>query len=292
MPLREPAFAKVNLALLVTGRRPDGYHLLDSLVVFADVGEELRAQPAPETRLEIRGPMAAAVDCAPEANLVLRAARLLAGIAPRVTPPPGARLILEKTMPVAAGLGGGSADAAATLRLLDRLWELDLGTAALAEQGAALGADVPMCVASRTCRVRGIGEVLDPVDLGCDLHLVLVNPGLPLSTPSVFRANSRFSPDGLPPLVEMSDAGAVADWLARSGNDLEDAAKSLCPPVGVCLDALAAEPGCLMARMTGSGATSFGLFETKAEAGAAATRIAGKRADWWCRAATAPKSVD
>ncbi len=274
--------AKVNLTLRVTGRRADGYHLLDSLAVFAGVGDVVRAGPAGELTLALSGPGAAALRAEPD-NLVLRAARALAaeaGIAP------AAAITLEKHLPVASGIGGGSADAAAALRVLDALWGTRLGTTRLRAIAAGLGADVPVCVESRPMRMRGVGEVLDPVPPLPPFGLLLANPRLALATPAVFRARAPgFSaeadyPDGWP------DAAALADWLRPLGNDLQDAAITLCPPIADVLAAIAARPGCLLARMSGSGATCFGIFATPIEAEAAAAALP---AAWWrWGGATAP----
>jgi 4-diphosphocytidyl-2-C-methyl-D-erythritol kinase len=270
----EPAPAKIKLYLHVTGRRADGYHLLDSLAVFGPVADRLSAMPAEALTLMLAGPFGAALAAEPE-NLVLRAARALAvaaGIAPR------AALTLEKRLPVASGIGGGSADAAAALRLLDRLWDLGFGATRLAGIGAALGADVPVCVASRPARMGGVGEVLSAAPGLPDCGLLLVNPALALATPAVFRARrGGFSdPARLP--AAWPDAAAMAQDLAALRNDLEAPAMALCPPVAAVLAALRALPGCLLARMSGSGATCFGLFADAAAAQRAATALPQA---WW-----------
>lgn len=277
--LSEFAPAKVNLYLHVTGRRPDGYHLLDSLAVFCPVGDRLRATVAEALTLTVEGPFGAAL-AGERDNLVLRAARALDGEA-------GARVVLEKFLPVASGIGGGSADAAATLRLLCRLWELpvgasqgDLARGALASIALELGADVPVCLASRAARMGGVGEALGPAPAMPAVGMVLVNPGVALATALVFRARSGgFSGlAGLP--SAWADAAAMAGDLARLRNDLEPPAIALCPVIGTVLAALAATPGCLLARMSGSGATCFGLFRDAAAAEAAALALA--RSGWWC----------
>ncbi|WP_135467588.1 4-(cytidine 5'-diphospho)-2-C-methyl-D-erythritol kinase [Crenalkalicoccus roseus] len=278
--IREAAPAKVNLYLRVTGRRADGYHLLDSLAVFGPAADLVEAAPAEGLTLTVAGPFGAALAAEPD-NLVLRAARALAaaaGIAPQ------AALRLEKRLPVASGIGGGSADAAAALRALDRLWGLGLGAGALAEVAAGLGADVPVCLASRPARMGGVGEALLPAPALPPCGLLLVNPGVPLATPAVFRARSGpFSaPAALP--EGWADAAAMARDLAALGNDLEAPARALCPAVGEVLAALRALPGCLLARMSGSGATCFALFADAAAAERAAAELPGA---WW-RAAGAP----
>ncbi|MBV9757549.1 MAG: 4-(cytidine 5'-diphospho)-2-C-methyl-D-erythritol kinase, partial [Alphaproteobacteria bacterium] len=193
--LIEWAPAKVNLYLHAVGRRPDGYHLLDSVAVFAGIGDELRGDDAGELSLRIAGDHAAALQSDAD-NLVLRAAHALAAAAGR---PARARLVLEKRLPVAAGIGGGSADAAATLRLLVRLWEAPQPAGALAAIGAGLGADVPVCLASRPARLSGIGERLEPAPALPPFGLVLANPGVPLATAAVFRA--RTGPFSAPPAL-------------------------------------------------------------------------------------------
>ncbi len=272
--MTEPAPAKVNLFLHVTGRRADGYHLLDSLVVFGPAADSLRAAPADELSLALEGPFGARLEAEPD-NLVLRAARALAaaaGIEPR------AALRLEKRLPVASGIGGGSADAAAALRLLDRLWGLDLGMGRLREIGAGLGADVPVCIEARPARMGGVGEVLSPAPVLPECGLLLVNPGVALATPAVFRARSGdFSPPAALP-AGWPDAAAMARDLGALRNDLEAPAVTLCPPVAEVLAALAALPGCLLARMSGSGATCFGLFTDAAAARRAAALLPR---GWW-----------
>ncbi len=270
----EPAPAKVNLYLHVTGKRADGYHLLDSLVVFADAADALRWVPGEELSLSLDGPEGALL--AQEAdNLVLRAARLLAREGGRSA---RGRLTLEKNLPVASGIGGGSADAAAALRLLDRAWGLRLGAGRLGELAAELGADVPVCVASRSARMEGVGELLSPAPRLPGCGMVLANPRVPLPTPAVFRARQgAFTPRA--PLPEgWADAAAMARFLASCSNDLEEAAIGLCPEVSHVLAALAALPGCLLARMSGSGATCFALFPDTATARQGAGMLPE---EWW-----------
>ncbi len=271
---REPAPAKVNLFLHVTGRRADGYHLLDSLAVFAGAADALEVRAAAGLSLALRGPEAGALAAEPD-NLVLRAARALAqaaGIAPQ------AALVLEKALPVASGIGGGSADAAAALRALDALWGLGWGEARLAGVAAPLGADIPACVASRACRMGGVGDVLGPAPRLPAFGLLLANPRMALPTPAVFKARrGGFSPAATLPAA-WNDARAMARDLALLGNDLEPAATALCPPIQDVLAALRELPGCLLARMSGSGATCFAVF---AEPGAAHRHAAALPATWW-----------
>ncbi|MBS7788920.1 4-(cytidine 5'-diphospho)-2-C-methyl-D-erythritol kinase [Roseococcus sp. SDR] len=272
--LTEAAPAKVNLFLHVTGRRADGYHLLDSLAVFGPAADTLTATRAEALSLTLAGPFGESLAAEPD-NLVLRAARALAAEA-QVTA--GATLHLEKHLPVASGIGGGSADAAAALRLLNRLWRCELGEAALARIAAPLGADIPVCVASRPARMQGIGEVITPGPALPECGLLLVNPRVPVATPAVFRARQG----GFSPLAELPvawpDAEAMVADLARLTNDLEAPALSLCPVIGDVLCALRATPGCLLARMSGSGATCFGIFATPGAAIAAARAMPEA---WW-----------
>lgn len=271
--------AKVNLTLHVIGQRADGYHLLDSLVAFAPVADLLHLAPAPEMGLRVTGPEAAGV---PEdgRNLVMKAASLLIE---RLGPVPGAALWLDKHLPAASGIGGGSADAAAAVRGLLRLWRVDrpewLEGAML-----SLGADVPMCLECRPARVRGIGERIAPVALPA-LPAVLVNPRAEVSTPAVFRALARRDNPPMPAdLPQFGAAGALIDWLATQRNDLEAPALSVAPVIGEVLSAMRGEKACRLARMSGSGATCFGLFATRTEAEAAARRLRAAHGDWWVAA--------
>lgn len=298
----EVAPAKINLALHVTGRRDDGYHLLDMLVIHGGAADRLLARPLAAAEagdevvtLTITGRFAAGLAADPD-NLVLRAARLVGAEAERLgrRPTPVA-LTLEKSLPIASGIGGGSSDAAATLRLLDRLWGLGLGRDRLAAIGLALGADVPMCVDGRPLRARGIGDRLEPVAGLGDAALVLVNPGLAVSTPAVFRALVRRDNPGLPDLpARFAGLDDLVRRLAATRNDLEAPAIDLVPAIGAVIARLRAAPGCRFARMSGSGATCFGLFADLAAAEAAAAAIAAERPDWWTaagRAATPPSNV-
>lgn len=249
MPTRL-APAKINLTLHVTGRRDDGYHDLDSLVVFADLGDLLTLDPGAPPGLRITGPLAAGVPTGQE-NLVARAARLIGAS--------DAALTLEKRLPAAAGMGGGSSDAAAALHLCAEARGLPLpSTAAL----MSLGADLPVCLAAPApCRMRARGDIVEPLGPLPRLGLLIVNPGLPLATPAVFSALERRDNPPMPgSLPAWTDAGAFCDWLAAMRNDLEAPARRLLPEIDALLDAIAARPGCRLARMTGSGATCFGLF--------------------------------
>ena len=269
--------AKVNLYLHVTGKREDGYHLLDSLVVFAGTGDTLRFAPSESLTLEIEGPGAEHLS-ADEDNIVLKAARALAEALGR---PALAAITLEKHLPVAAGIGGGSADAAATLRGLMALWGAELDDETLAGIGLKLGADLPVCLAGRPTQMSGIGETLTPAVALPPAWLVLVNPRLALSTPAVFRARAgAFTPAA--PLTEVSsDARALADALVGRHNDLAKPAILLEPTVKTMLDAIGGTEGCLLARMSGSGATCFGLYADEESADAAADVLAEAYPDWW-----------
>lgn len=274
--LSEFAPAKINLHLHVVGRRDDGYHLLDSLVAFAGIGDRLSVTPADELSLSVVGPFAAALQAETD-NLVLRAARAVAAQAGIEAT---GRMVLEKNLPVASGIGGGSADAAAALRLLCRFWRLEFPAGMLDQLAVRLGADVPVCIASRPTMMSGIGETLAPAPKLPQVGIVLVNPGIAVSTPAVFRSRpSSFSLPAQFPEEGWQDVDALVASLHATRNDLELSAWTLAPPIGDALAALSAVPECLMSRMSGSGATCFGLF---ASAGAACEAAVGmRRAGWW-----------
>jgi len=273
--------AKVNLYLHVLGRRPDGYHLLDSLIVFAGIGDEVAVTPAADLALVVEGPFAGVVPAGPE-NLVLRAARLLAE---RMGVSAGARIRLTKRLPVAAGIGGGSADAAAALKALCALWRVDPDPAAMAGLALSLGADVPVCLAGVPAFVGGVGEDIAPPPPLPTAWMVLVNPGVAVSTPHIFKARTgAFSAAGRFRAAP-EDAAALFAALAGCRNDLTAAALTLAPAIADALAALGAQPGCALARMSGSGATCFGLFAEAGHAAAAAAAIAAAHAPWWVKAA-------
>lgn len=286
--LVEKAPAKINLTLRVLGRRADGYHRLESLVAFADLADTLSLQPGGDTALDITGPFAAA--CGPVAgNLVLKACTALRE---RVAGLNAGRFVLEKNIPVAAGLGGGSADAAAALRLLARANSLAPDDPRLAEAAPAVGADVPVCLESHARIMRGVGEELSAaLDLP-QLAALLVNPGVPLATRDVF-ARFAGNQDGKPSLAGVPrERGALIEWLGTHGNDLTHSAIACVPVIADVLQALSAMPGARLARMSGSGPTCFALFASPGEATAAAQRLKTERKDWWVRAVTigTPKS--
>jgi 4-diphosphocytidyl-2-C-methyl-D-erythritol kinase len=274
--------AKVNLYLHVTGRREDGYHLLDSLVVFAGTGDELRFSPAEALLLDIDGPGAEHLSPGDD-NIVRKAANALATALGREEAE--AAITLEKHLPVAAGIGGGSADAAATLRGLMALWDAELDDETLAAIGLGLGADLPVCLAGRPTQMSGVGEILQPAVALPPAWLVLVNPRIALSTPAVFKARTGpFTPAA--PLTEPpATVRDLARELAKRNNDLAEAAIRLEPVVKTMLDAIAATENCLLSRMSGSGATCFGLYESEEAADAAADAISDEYPDWWVAAA-------
>ncbi|MDO8838712.1 MAG: 4-(cytidine 5'-diphospho)-2-C-methyl-D-erythritol kinase [Parvibaculum sp.] len=276
----EKASAKINLSLRIIGRRADGYHELRSLVVFAQAGDRIVAEAADDLTLETRGSFAAALAGDPD-NLVLRAARLLRE---RTGVTAGARLTLEKNLPVASGIGGGSADAAATLRALTQLWDVDPGRAALTEMAASLGADVPVCLDARPALMWGTGAKLARLAALPHFHLVLVNPGLALPTGDVFRALAAPALETEPaaPDVPVFDSlDDLTSWLAGETNDLQAPATRLAPEIGAAQAALADSKDCRLARMSGSGATCFGIYEQEAAARSAAAAVARAHSGWW-----------
>ena len=290
--------AKINLYLHVVGRRADGYHLLDSLVAFADIGDWVTAAPAESLSLAIGGPEAGAIAALGEDNLAMRAARLLAAEAAASRPggvPFGAALHLDKRLPAASGIGGGSSDAAATLRVLDRLWHRPLDPPALRALALTLGADTPACLAARPVWVGGIGERVEAAAGLRPAGIVLANPRRSLATPDVFAARrGAFTAGGrFDPMPQ--DAAALAAVLRNRGNDLTDAALSLLPDIAPVLERLAQLPGALLARMSGSGATCFALFGDRAAARAAGALLARAEPLWWSAAGallTAPPPVE
>ena len=269
-PVQDFAPTKINLTLHVTGRRPDGYHLLDSLVVFGDVGDRLTVAMAERMSLSVTGPRGEGVP-ADARNLVWKAAEF-AGVPARIT--------LEKHLPAAAGIGGGSSDAAATLRALSRLTG-----APVPDRTETLGADIPVCLTPTVSRMQGVGEVVTPLPALPPLHGVLVNPGVDVPTPQVFaRLASRENPAMPATLPDWPDAATLALWLRSTRNDLEGPALQIAPVIGDALRTLQADSACLIARMSGSGATCFALTDSRAGAEAMAARIA--RLDWWVQPTT------
>jgi 4-diphosphocytidyl-2-C-methyl-D-erythritol kinase len=285
LPLATRAPAKINLTLHVRGRRADGYHELESLVAFAGTGDALSLEPEDALSLAVEGPTAELAGAGAD-NLVLKAAGLLAGALP------GLRVgafRLVKRLPVAAGIGGGSSDAAAALRLLARLNELPLSHPALREAARRTGADVPVCLEPRARMMRGLGEVLGPPLRLAPLFAVLANPRVAVETPRVFKALGLEPGQDLPGAAHPDlPAGAPARdvLLALQGgrNDLEPPACTVQPLVGEALAALERTPGCRLARMSGSGATCFALYDDCTTAAAAAKALRRARPDWWVKA--------
>jgi 4-diphosphocytidyl-2-C-methyl-D-erythritol kinase len=281
VPRAQFAPAKINLALHVTGRRPDGYHLIESLAVFTRFGDRITIEPAARDEFNVSGRYARDVP-GDESNLILKARdhlRALCGAA-RAAP---VAIGLEKNLPVASGIGGGSSDCAAVLRGLAELWGLDPGDAALVRIGGALGADLPMCLAAKPLVARGTGDELSFVKDFPALGLVLVNPGVGVATAAVFSALERRDNEKLPPLPSRIDFHTLRNWLEITRNDLEDAAQAIEPSIGAAKAALMkADAG--FARMSGSGATCFGLFETGNVAKRAAASIRSRHPEWFVAA--------
>ena len=285
--LVDAAFAKINLTLRVLGRCPDGYHELESLVAFADVGDMLRLQTGAPLALEINGPYAEACGAAAD-NLVLKAA---AALSARVEGLRLGRFVLTKELPVASGIGGGSADAAAALRLLVHgnrqiFSSADFTDSRVQEAALRVGADVPVCLSSRARIMRGVGEKLsDPLDLPL-LPALLVNPGEPLSTRDVF-AGFTAGQGGKTPLGDVPrERTTLLEWLGQHGNDLTASAIACVPIIADVLGALSALPGARLVRMSGSGPTCFALFASTNEAAAAARLLQTERRDWWIHPTT------
>jgi 4-diphosphocytidyl-2-C-methyl-D-erythritol kinase len=280
--VREKAPAKVNLTLRVLGRRADGFHEIESLVAFADVGDALTLTPGDALALSVGGPTAAAAGDVAD-NLVLKAARALAE---RVDALELGRFALSKRLPVAAGLGGGSADAAAALRLLARANGLAPDDARLAQAARATGADVPVCLDPRPRFMRGIGDILsDPLALP-RLFAVLVNPGVAVVTRDVFAALAAPPAPQATPATWPLQGAELLDEIAGGRNDLEAPAIELEPAIANVLAVLRKLPGCRLARMSGSGATCFALFDSSRTASAAARSLRVGYPTWWVRATT------
>jgi 4-diphosphocytidyl-2-C-methyl-D-erythritol kinase len=306
-PLRDVARAKVNLTLEIRGRRPDGYHELESLVAFTAFGDALTLDPAQPLSLQVQGPFAGTIE---GENLIEKAARLYGALgsdsASQGEAPVDARraggsahaapsadrgaFVLDKQIPVAAGIGGGSADAAAALRLLDGLPSDTRRLSALLPLAAELGADVPVCLFSKPAIMTGIGEHLHLLPAFPQLPIVLVNPCLPLSTAAVFR-ELRAGPLAAAP-AEAADPPALSSiddvitYAASRRNDLEAPACRLAPVVAAIIERLASRPGALLAQLSGSGPTCFALFRTDAEAAGAAAALSAEQPHWWVKATT------
>ncbi|MEO6839247.1 MAG: 4-(cytidine 5'-diphospho)-2-C-methyl-D-erythritol kinase [Bradyrhizobium sp.] len=289
--LSEDGRAKVNLTLRVVGRRTDGYHDIESVVAFADCADHLTLTPGSELDLQTSGPLAQACGATSD-NLVIKAADLLRERVPGLKV---GSFTLDKVLPVAAGIGGGSADAAAALRLLAQLNGLSLDDERLHEVALATGADVPVCLASRPCDMTGVGESLLPLSLPI-MPCVMVNPRVPVATRDVFNALGLRNGELLVGATDVfrgtawpEAGGSVEDWvevLAASSNDLEAPATRIQPIIGDVISALSATNGAWLARMSGSGATCFAIYENTADAGRAADKIRRDHPEWWVHAGT------
>jgi len=289
-PLEERAPAKVNLLLHINHRRDDGLHDLESLVVFTAFGDRVRLSPSADPGLVRTGPFAGDLPDDPRDDLSLRAATRMSESFGNGQ---GVRISLEKNIPVAAGIGGGSSDAAAVLRGLCRLWGVDRHDPRVIEIAASLGADVPICLYGRPAFVTGVGDKLTPISHEPELHILLVNPNEALSTAAVFGAleGPGRRTEGLCGTFQSGDRSVFLQTLRTSRNDLTPPALQLCPAVGVVLGALEQARGCELARMSGSGATCFAIFPNAAMCQDAADRIFQAHPDWWvCPTRTASVS--
>ena len=277
--------AKINLFLHVGDKRADGYHKLVSLIVFAGAGDRLTLHPAREFALKLEGPFAKALEGEGD-NLVLKAARALQAWGRerghKVEP---VAFTLEKNLPIASGIGGGSSDAAAALHLLKQHWSLPISAGELARLGLTLGADIPVCLHAKPALVSGIGEIVEPVETLPPSWLVLINPGVAVPTAEVFKRLIARSFAVAPPFASTS-ARELAMRLDQTTNDLAPPAKTIAPVIMQAENALVATDGCLIARMSGSGATCFGLYASRQSADAAAGRIAAAHPTWWVKAAS------
>ncbi len=280
--LAAPAPAKVNLTLRIVGRRADGYHELDSLVAFAPAGDRLTLRVGPRLDLDVSGPTAAEAGALDD-NLVLRAAR---AAVERVENLELGEFRLTKRLPAGAGLGGGSADAAAALRLIAQANDLALDDPRILEAARVTGADVPVCLDSKPRLMRGIGDILSAPLALPKLGIVIVHPGVAVPTKDVFGALGLAYGErciARPTAPVPVDRAALLAWLAAEGNDLEPAAIRIAPSIADVLGAIAALPNCRLARMSGSGSACFGLFDSAGAAAAAARSLAGAHPTWWAR---------
>ncbi len=274
--------AKINLCLHVGPARIDGYHPLASLVTFADVGDRITVAPADRLSLRVTGPLAAGLEGEAD-NLILRALRALGQVTG--TGDPAVDIELDKQLPIASGLGGGSSDAATALKLTNDLLDLGLDEVALAAVAAVVGADGPMCVTARTAWAEGIGDRLEPIADWPTLFAVLVNPRRPSPTGAVYAALDR---DGAgtadrPDLPPELSARTVVNWLADQRNDLERPAVALDPVIRQVIDAVAASEGNRLSRLSGSGATVFGLYDDRQTVDRAVSRLSSENEGWWIR---------
>lgn len=283
-PLRIFAPAKVNLYLHITGKRGNGYHELDSLVSFTDIGDTIHIENSDQLSFSTCGPFGQAfsasdIETLPHSpNLVIRAVWALARLADIN---PSVKIRLEKNLPLASGIGGGSADAAATIWGLCEFWNLPRNLPGLKDALVELGADVPVCYTCETARISGIGEIIEPCPELPEIPIVLVNPAKPCPTKDVFRIYSGAYRKQILLPRQHNDITGFIDFLNAQSNDLENAARKIVPEIGNALNALSSDEDCLLARLSGSGATCFGLFETPTQAQNAARKIAADNPDWW-----------
>lgn len=279
MTISYNAFAKVNLYLHVCGKRSNGYHELDSLIVFAETGDRIVVSKASELTLSLTGPLGPLLENEPD-NLVLQAARSLQQLC---SVKDGAAITLEKHLPVAAGIGGGSGDAAATIKALCKLWDVSPDPVGLHELALSLGADVPICLDGRAAHVAGIGEEITAQEIP-NCWMVLVNPGVAVSTPSVFKARTGGF-RGANPMTEQVKFPDFIQALKERHNDLMEPAIGLAPVIETVLNVLQEQKGCALSRMSGSGATCFALFEEEIDAENAKKMIKNRHVSWWVDAA-------
>lgn len=273
--------AKINLALHITGQRDDGYHLLDSLIVFANVGDTVSVEQADKLALEIDGPYAHCLGVKQD-NLALRAAQLLSAAVGKNS---GALIQLTKNLPIGGGIGGGSADAAATLKLLQQLWEAQISNTALTELALQLGADVPVCLSETSAHVQGIGEQITPLNNIPQMHLVLVYPNIAVSSSGVYQRGITTYSSALPSYTEWQSVEKCITYLSSCTNDLTENAISIAPVIGGVLELISKQEDCLLARMSGSGSTCFGIFTTDDAAASATRNIQASHPDWWVKVA-------
>jgi 4-diphosphocytidyl-2-C-methyl-D-erythritol kinase len=269
--------AKINLFLHITGKRPDGYHLLQSVVVFANVGDRLTFSRHDSLFIDVAGPFAGDV-CAPRDNLIYKAAQAL-GENYKIAPT--GQILLEKNLPVASGMGGGSSDAATTLKGLAQLWGLPEEFDRMQKIAGTLGADVPACLMRRPVWMEGVGEKMMRLPDMPDMHMVLVNPAVATPTPEVFRQfRAKFSP----PIQFIGRRKTMGEWIADLKlyrNDLTEAAIAVSPEIKTALQSIAETQGCQIARLSGSGATCFGIYETPTAAHAAVNKLRQQHPEWW-----------
>jgi 4-diphosphocytidyl-2-C-methyl-D-erythritol kinase len=285
--LKIQAPAKINLALHVTGQRADGYHFIDSLVTFTEFGDELTIAESETDALTIDGPFAAPLQGQDAGkNLVIKARDAIRALASG-RPCPAVSIHLTKNLPIASGLGGGSSDAAAALRGLNEHWGLSLSVDELSAAGLALGADVPMCLAGKPLRAQGIGEEITLLDAFPALDLVLVNPGVEVSTPAIFKMLGKKDNRPMSSKANLASFHAACEFLSAQHNDLQRPAMALAPVIADCLAALE-DNGAMLLRMSGSGATCFGIFTNAANAARAAGVIGRKNPQWFVKAASCP----